>query len=252
MLKRRELEKLKTLTGFDLWQTEKDYLQHLFLLFLSGHVKKELVFKGGTALQKVYGLNRFSIDLDFTLNGELDAGEIIGKITRDFKNFGFGSGFRHDTKKTGDTFILKTEGPLYDGREKTLSTLRVEVSSRERLLVRPFWKEIVPFYGDLRPYITYVMHLEEILAEKVRAIMTRAKARDVYDLWFLLEKGVEFDTSLVKKKLEFYGREWEPREFSEHLAIRKALWKPELEPLVTRLPRFSGVRKRILEKVPKG
>jgi predicted nucleotidyltransferase component of viral defense system len=68
MLKREDLEKFKSVTGLNIWQIERDYLQHLFLLFLSRYVKDELVFKGGTALQKAYALNRFSIDLDFTLN----------------------------------------------------------------------------------------------------------------------------------------------------------------------------------------
>jgi len=70
MLFKEDLQKLTKISGFNLWQTEKDYLQHLFLLFLSKEAKREFVFKGGTALQKIYGLNRFSIDLDFTLSDD--------------------------------------------------------------------------------------------------------------------------------------------------------------------------------------
>jgi len=249
MLKRQDLEKLKTVTGFNLWQTEKDYLQHLFLQFLSRHAKTELVFKGGTALQKAYGLDRFSIDLDFTLNGKLDAAKLVDKITADLTVFGFSSHSKHMKKRTGETFILKTEGPLYDGREKTLSTLRIETSSRENVVMQPLWKEIVPVYEDLRPYIAYVMRTEEILAEKVRAVMTRTKARDVYDIWFLLKRGVEFSEPLARQKLEFYGKEWNPKDFADKLGLRESVWKSEMEPVLTRLPDFREVRKLILERI---
>lgn len=83
MLKRIDLEKMKTATGFNAGHAEKDYLQHTFLLFLSRHSKNDLVFKGGTALQKAYSLNRFSIDLDFTLNREISAREIIDRVIAD-------------------------------------------------------------------------------------------------------------------------------------------------------------------------
>lgn len=72
MLSRAELEKFMSVLGFNIWQVERDYLQHLFLMLLSRHAGNELVFKGGTSLQKVYGLNRFSIDIDFTQNSDLD------------------------------------------------------------------------------------------------------------------------------------------------------------------------------------
>jgi predicted nucleotidyltransferase component of viral defense system len=65
MLTKDELKAFESTLGFNVWQLEKDYLQHLFLLFLSRRTKDQLVFKGGTALQKIYGLNRFSIDLIF-------------------------------------------------------------------------------------------------------------------------------------------------------------------------------------------
>ena len=52
------------------------------------------VFKGGTALQKVYGLNRFSIDLDFTAkedNNKIDFKILIEKIAKKITDFGYNS-----------------------------------------------------------------------------------------------------------------------------------------------------------------
>lgn len=49
-----------------------------------------------------------------------------------------------------------------------------------------------------------VLSINEIFAEKVRAVMTRIKHRDLYDLWVLQELGARFDKDLVIKKLEYY------------------------------------------------
>ena len=39
------------------------------------------------------------------------------------------------------------------------------------------------------------------MAEKIRALLERAKGRDVFDLWFLLSKKVAMDRELVAKKI---------------------------------------------------
>ncbi len=66
MMSRKNLESMQSVLGYNLGQVESDYLQHILLLFLSRRAGNWLVIKGGTALQKAYGLNRFSDDLDFT------------------------------------------------------------------------------------------------------------------------------------------------------------------------------------------
>ena len=70
MLSRKNLESMRSVLGYNLGQVESDYLQHILLLLLSRRAGNWLVFKGGTALQKAYGLNRFSDDLDFTSKKE--------------------------------------------------------------------------------------------------------------------------------------------------------------------------------------
>ena len=45
---------------------------------------------------------------------------------------------------------------------------------------------------------------DEILAEKIRAVITRTKGRDLYDIWFLLNRGALMDKDLINKKLEYY------------------------------------------------
>jgi len=250
MLSKQELQTFTELSGFNLWQTEKDYLQHLFLFFLSKEVKRELVFKGGTALQKIYGLNRFSIDLDFTSTNNKEE-MIVEKISRNMSDFGFDTEFSRTEKfkELSKTIILKIKGPLYDRSEKTLTTLRIEVSSRKDLILKPEVKEIVPIYSDIRPYLILVMRLEEIAAEKVRAMLWRGKARDVYDLWFLVRKNVVVDLDLASKKLSYYKIKFDLKEFEEKLEGVRRSWKSDLEQVSTFVPEFENVRKEIVDKI---
>ena len=65
-----ELKDYAKLLGFKTAeQAEKDYLQELLLKLIYSKISgKTLVFRGGTALSKVYSTGRFSSDLDFVLN----------------------------------------------------------------------------------------------------------------------------------------------------------------------------------------
>lgn len=42
------------------------------------------------------------------------------------------------------------------------------------------------------------------MAEKTRAIMTRSKGRDIYDLWYLLNLSTDLIDDLVLEKLKYY------------------------------------------------
>ena len=74
MLNREELQ--DTPIDFNLYQKEKDYLQHIILARIYSRINSQLVFKGGTSLQKCMGLNRFSEDLDFITSKGFHTGAI--------------------------------------------------------------------------------------------------------------------------------------------------------------------------------
>ena len=62
-----ELYNASKMTGFTIYQQEKDYFQYMILAAIYSKPDKNIIFRGGTALQKAYGLNRFSEDLDFSI-----------------------------------------------------------------------------------------------------------------------------------------------------------------------------------------
>ena len=50
----------------------------------------------------------------------------------------------------------------------------------------------------------------ELLAEKVRALVIRLAGRDIYDVYWLLQRGVEFDPRLFLRKMRYYEKIGKP------------------------------------------
>ena len=83
---------------------EKDHFQDLFLFYLYKKTNK-FIFKGGTALYKIYSLPRFSENLDFSLIEHFsseDAEKIIKEIVENNNNFRINS-----IKTTKDSLLTK-------------------------------------------------------------------------------------------------------------------------------------------------
>jgi predicted nucleotidyltransferase component of viral defense system len=87
-------------------------------------------------------------------------------------------------------------------------------------------------YDDVRTFIISSMALGDIFAEKVRALLVRGMARDLYDLWFLLGKGVEPDLELINMKLGLYGRVYSHEDMVEGIAALEGSWEKDLGALL--------------------
>ena len=160
MLTREELSKGGN-PGFNLGQKEKDYVQHWVLSYL-GRGGFLGVFKGGTALQKAYGLPRYSEDLDFTLNGaalpDFDA------ISRYIASAGFGDPrWKKEEVQGSHSAKLRLQGPLYNGRAISECSVSLDFSAREKTALPTNTVEIRPPYPDSMPYAVQVMNKQEIL-----------------------------------------------------------------------------------------
>jgi len=248
MLNREEIGRISRFTGMKLHQQEKHYIQTIILKSL--YSKHNLFFKGGTALMFVYGLNRFSEDLDFTLSSVASMKSLPDDIKRDLEL----SGIPFQMKKIKDddiSFSLRigAEGPLFI-REIERCFVRIEISRRENVILKPDNIFIDPVYPDLLPFSLIVMKKDEILAEKIRAIITRERAGDVYDAYFLIKKNTGTTMDLINNKLSYYEKEFDLDEFIHRLHEKKALWRPELKPVIIgKPPEFEEVEKDVVEFV---
>mgnify|MGYP001610476976 FL=1 len=93
-----------------------------------------------------------------------------------------------------------------------------------------------------------VFSLEEILAEKIRALIMRGQGRDVFDLWFLLDRGIKLDKRLIQQKFNLVGRKYSPSLLSRSLAeFTPRDLSLDLDPF---LPRgYRSLSGSLLEKV---
>lgn len=212
MLDKEGLVEYMKRVGFrNLQQTETDYLQHMLLgAMYSLPNSNGLVFKGGTALQKLYGIDRFSIDLDFTTALGKDAiTAILGKVADRMRMYGAESQFVIEEAQQNNSVssTFKIRGPVYRSTndERSVATIRLDFSGREGILLDSIRKLVTPIYPELMPYTVNSMNPQEILAEKFRAVMTRRKARDTYDFDFLIRKKFDLFYNLVEKKMALYG-----------------------------------------------
>ncbi|MEK6954317.1 MAG: nucleotidyl transferase AbiEii/AbiGii toxin family protein [Candidatus Micrarchaeota archaeon] len=246
MIDGKELASMAISLGLNSYQAEKDYLQHAFLASLYAVSSSEFIFKGGTALQKAYALDRFSEDLDFTFSSHKEPSEIIEKAVAELGKFALCAISKKEQKPNSISAKLKVNGPLYQGNEISVQTIVLEISMREEVLRKALAVRIVPPYLDLRPYVALCMDLNEMLAEKVRAIIARDKPRDVYDAWFMTKKNAKFDLGEINQKLGYYGKKFEFSEFKQAIARKERIWKTELSKLMRNPPDFDEVSAGLL------
>ncbi len=205
MIRKEDLNTYTRQLNFNRGQVERDFFQHQVLKNLYEITTTEFVFKGGTALQKCYGLERFSEDLDFTYQGtKNNISEIIDQVNQKLSLL-YESTYQvpKQRKKIGNSkkFIFKIKGPSFTGNELTYVSLRLDISLRENVLAEPVFKIISPIYPMIPSYSVILMSEEELLAEKIRAILSRNNARDVYDLWYLIGKNIKLNKDFVEQSL---------------------------------------------------
>jgi predicted nucleotidyltransferase component of viral defense system len=181
------------------------------------------VFKGGTCLKKCYfETYRFSEDLDFTLmeDAEYDVGGIESAVQAVAIWTDHESGIdipldsiqiRPRKNKAGQ---LTFEGRIYYrgplGR-RDLSRIRLDLTRHERLVNTPVRRGIYHSYSDALSsdsILTY--QFEELIAEKVRALIDRARPRDLYDVICIFRtqsEGINFQRvlSILREKCAFKG-----------------------------------------------
>ncbi|MBI2464644.1 nucleotidyl transferase AbiEii/AbiGii toxin family protein [Candidatus Shapirobacteria bacterium] len=178
----------------------REYIQTLFLKELyEEKYSQNIFFKGGTAIRLIFGGSRFSEDLDFTVNENIeDFNNFINKFFRKVNKL-HGFTFKKRITITGLKYLLTANS---DNANHSVF-ISLDFSFREKVL-KPDQSIIITPYPVI--FTSFVRHLsaEEITAEKVRAIMTRNKGRDIYDLWFLLSKNISLKKDLIEEKLKYY------------------------------------------------
>lgn len=247
MIKKDALLNIARITGMKPHQQEKHYI--LTLVLRSIYSRYDPVFKGGTALMFFYGLNRFSEDLDFTAHQHFDPARLLDGVKVDMDYMGISANYKTLTdNEISFSFRIGASGPLFT-REIERCYVRVEISKREEIFSIPDARFFEYDYLDILPFSVSIMTLNEMAAEKVRAIMTRNRARDLYDLLFLLKRGIKTGLDLLNRKLSYYDLSFDHDDFVRNIELKRDLWSSELKPIVFGdVPDFDTAKK-LVEKM---
>ena len=262
---------------------EQDYILDWMLWGIASvsELKGSLVFKGGTALKKVYFDDyRFSEDLDFTAKSNAPVGQsletaikVACQNAQSSMNELMENPRLECTRYTEqkphpeeqEAFIIRAQLPWH----RSLHTrIMVEITKAEILVTAPVLHEVRNTYDKSMVYHIHSYSVEEIVAEKLRAILqntktlhergwSRSRARDYYDIWRILSKYeneiAATDISLLlQKKCVGKGVSFTSVEnfFDDKaLASVKKDWLVWLKPFVSELPDYEIVISELRNKL---
>ena len=240
-------EKLREIHSNDLplHVLEQDYIQALFLQKLYSETDG-LVFKGGTFLKHAHGLDRFSEDLDFTAKENSE--EVVNALTVAAEKLSdYGIEAEIDDIENNPNSVkcrLRYRGPLYDGSNRSIGSIEIDVSKRDDIIENPEWVRLFFEYPETRVVNVLGLNKKELLAEKLRALSTREKARDLYDCWYLVNQSTGLDLELFREKMRAIEADEEIK-----ISVTEDSWKKDLEIFLENPPKYELVRTQLLSKL---
>jgi predicted nucleotidyltransferase component of viral defense system len=279
---RMRLEEARKRLGLPWEIIERDYLLSWVLAGISREpLSERLVFKGGTALKKCYfGDYRFSEDLDFSALEGVPTGNAMDRAVNDACHTAhrlleehapveiFCERYAEKDPHPGgqEAFTIRARLPW---QRQPQTRVMIEISMDERVLKPAQQRKVIHEYGEPFEAEVRVYALEEIVAEKLRAILqhaekleergwSRSRARDYYDLWRMLgaykdrmdlsDFNAFFQEKCAVRQVALTG----PDDFFETAMLKyvEKTWEQWLGPLISKLPSFetviSGLRPQIM------
>ena len=203
----------------------REVLQQTALLGLERHgFFEKAAFYGGTALRILYGLDRFSEDLDFTLlrpTQNFDFTPFLEGMQKELYSFGFELEVIKKTK-TIETSILSAflkmntiELYLAIGDEKKSQStnhnekiqIKLEVDIDPPLQFRVENRLV----ANPSPFYVLTLHKSDLFAGKMHAILYRAwkgrvKGRDWYDLIWYIQNKIPLSLKHLEERLKQAGQ----------------------------------------------
>ncbi len=218
---------------------QKDYVLTLILYLIKDI--EGIYFKGGTALNKI-SLNhaRLSEDIDFTVTRSVH--EIKAEIVEILQASTFFGTITED-KHVNDFVRIVVEYRSFSG--KTDHVL-IDLNKRATMLLKPEKHEVKHFYeGYLPKFSVPTLAQEEMIAEKLKATMTRNKPRDHYDIYKIIEAKLPLNLHLAEQKCREARKEFSIVRMFKNAQKLKTQWEPDLVPLLAKEVSFKTVIKTL-------
>ncbi len=207
------LELVSEKTGYNVkLNIMREYLQALILRIMHDkRVFRSTAFLGGTALRFLYGLPRFSEDLDFSITEKKQFifADLIVEIKKELELAGYNISIDYNDEKIVQYAMIKFEQLMYEAqissRREQIFSIKIEMDTNppEGANLRT---NIVNKYF-LVSFLSY--DVPSLLAGKLHALLSRKyiKGRDYFDLvWYLSRwKNIIPNISLLQNALTQTG-----------------------------------------------
>ncbi len=256
---------------------EKDYALSYLLAGIAvvDELKQGLVLKGGTALRKFHFQGyRFSEDLDFSVQPGVRLSAVdkaMARAVQGMENLLQERGpfqvqmkrllLREPHPRGQDAFVIQVRFPAHPVAQ---CRVKVEITRDELILQQPQTRQLLHAYPEKLKVSFPCYTLEEIVAEKLRALLQSWQklrvrgwgasrvCRDYYDIWSIIRQA-DLQRQIIP---ELVARKCSHREvdfgvpsdfFSEELLhVAHTEWDRQLRPFVIGCPDST----QVLEELP--
>lgn len=227
------LERYGNLPKEKVWNAKYEVTQLIALAGLRrGGFFNKAAFYGGTCLRIIYGMHRFSEDMDFSLLAE-DASfhleDYFQAVIDEFKAAGRDVVITKKDKMTlgkVESAFLKENTEAYEIKFQTKKTVKIKIeldtdpplqfNTEQKLLLQPY------------SFMTRCFTLPDLYAGKMHALVYRAwqrriKGRDWYDFEWYVRNGIPLDFNHLQARIkEFSGQDVDKETFLKQLRERLA------------------------------
>jgi len=172
------------------------------------------VLHGGLAVWRVYGGKRFSLDIDIYHEDPRKLMNIPFKFTR---------------KKLTSSGVLYLR--LKDGAEVELEAS--PMFKKKEIIEADYW------LVDGSSIVIRTLKQEELVREKVEAFLERGKARDLYDIYYLLDLC---DPALIKEEMKVLSEKLRiPDDFSGLKELILMGVPPSFDAIERKVRRYASI-----------
>lgn len=212
-----------------LWRTDAKVEQDLIVsrsivaVFQHPVLSKQFIFRGGTALHKLFfhPPRRYSEDIDLVQTEAGPIGPIFDALNEILEPL-----LGKPQRKQGPGVMTLTYRMNSEIPPVTPMKIKIEINSREHFSVlginRKSFSVESPWFSGTCEIST--LKLEELLATKLRALYQRRKGRDLFDLWLGLTIGGADSMQIVNvfwHYLENDGHKVSRKDFAANLARKR-------------------------------
>ena len=236
---------------------EKDYIISWILWSLSASaIKDDFIFYGGTALKRIYFEDhRFSEDIDLISEKKFSKEKLMHNLSclekiKDEANIEVILDKNFHSIQSREIMYLHYEG--FDEIVGAPKEIKIDFNMNATIFGNSQTACVIESYSDLkdkRPLLN-VMTINTILANKIGMLfdIARDEPRDIYDIWFLLNRQSQFELnfnkilSIIKEKYSFRPT---IKMIKDKLKMQQH-WQTRLQKQIANLPEQHIVTQEIM------